>query len=65
MLIGRLALRGCPRAGRPCAHTHCHLRAFCRCAQADTARAARVENRFWLAVIGASTLALVLWFTAY
>jgi len=50
MLLGRLILRICPAGKRACAHESCHLRAFCKCAQAEWTAAGALENRFWVAL---------------
>jgi hypothetical protein len=50
ILAGRLILRVCPSRKTVCVHHGCHLRVFCKCAQAEWAAAGALENSFWLAL---------------
>jgi hypothetical protein len=60
VLFGRLVLRVCPSGKQVCRHKNCHLRAFCKCAQAEWRAAGVMENRFW-AVLAACAAALILY----
>ncbi len=63
LFLGRQLLRICGTKANPAACEDCHLRAFCRCAQADFTAAAAVEARVWmaLAVCGAVAILYVVW----
>ena len=60
VLIGRLVLRICPSGKKVCRHESCHLRVFCKCAQAEWRAAGVMESRFW-AVLAACAAALILY----
>ncbi len=63
LFLGRQLLRICAPKANPVVCEDCHLRAFCRCAQADFTAAATVEAKVWraLAVCGAVVILYAVW----
>ncbi len=63
LFLGRQLLRICAPKANPVVCEDCHLRAFCRCAQADVTAAAAVEAKVWtaLAVCGSVVILYAVW----
>ena len=61
VFLGRTILRVCPsgRSAEPC--EGCELRVFCKCAQEDFLRAARVERTVWAVLLACGVVAILYW----